>query len=243
MGSLWERLILGDGECAAAIGGPANRPGNSESTRGRRISDSTALGPADYLAVLAFAGLGGPESEGPPLVQQAPPRPRLEACLGESSLARLLPATSRPARLALAAGLLQIHDFWEPSHEAAQAADDLGENKFSAYWHGIGHRREPDAGNAAYWFRRVGRHPVFVPLADEAKAIFEESGNQSWQSRLLGQGSWNAMAMIDLCTAAKPGTAEETLARRLQRLEMQLLLDATAEADATQACRRSRRTP
>ena len=61
-------------------------------------------------------------------------------------------------RLALAAGLLQIHDFWDASHEAAQEADDLGERDFSAYWHGIAHRREPDAGNASYWFRRVGRH-------------------------------------------------------------------------------------
>ena len=33
--------------------------------------------------------------------------------------------------------------------------------------------------------------------------------------------------MIDLCTQARPGTPEETLARRLQRLEMWLLLEAT----------------
>jgi hypothetical protein len=38
--------------------------------------------------------------------------------------------------------------------------------------------------------------------------------------------------MIDLRTEARPGTPAEALARRLQRLEMQLLLDATAAAVA-----------
>ena len=71
---------------------------------------------------------------------------------------RCFPGTPHRPRLALAAGLLQIHDFWDASHDAAQRADDQGEREFSAYWHGIAHRREPDAGNAAYWFRRVGRH-------------------------------------------------------------------------------------
>ena len=37
------------------------------------------------------------------------------------------------------------------------------------------------------------------------------------------QGGWNPSAMIDLCTGARAGSPEETLARRLQRLEMQLL--------------------
>jgi len=34
--------------------------------------------------------------------------------------------------------------------------------------------------------------------------------------------------MIDLCSGAQAGTTEETLARRLQRLEMQILLRETA---------------
>jgi hypothetical protein len=198
---------------------------------GERI-DSLGLSRDERLAVLGFAALQGPGTLGPSLVQAQPGHPLLESHLNETAVGQLYPGASRAARLALAAGLLQIHDFWEASHEAAQVADDLGERSFSAYWHGIAHRREPDAGNAAYWFRKVGRHPLFPALCDAAGALLEVHGDDRLTERLLGQGGWNPSAMIDLCTEARPGTPNHALARRLQRLEMQLLLDATAAAVA-----------
>jgi len=233
MGSLWERLN--------GVGGEARLRGGSalpvaeiiarlEAGESAGISELAAV---DLLASLAFAALGGDDALGPALIQQAPPRPRLKTALEEPAVAMLLPGASRPARLALAAGLLQIHDFWDSSHEAAQAADDLGERGFSAYWHGIAHRREPDAGNAAYWFRRVGRHAVSGLLAQAARPILERHGDDRWTVRLVGGDAWNSQAMIDLCTGARPGSDQETLARRLQRLEMQLLLDATVDAIIT----------
>ncbi len=186
--------------------------------------------PVDLVAGLAFCALGDDQEPGPSLSQTAARRPRLVQALAEPALARLFPGAPRRDVLALAAGLLQIHDFWELSHEAAQQADDLGECNSSAYWHGIAHRREPDAGNASYWFRRVGRHSIFTPLAQTARHWLDDHADSSLTGRLITNGSWNPSAMIDLCTNARPGTAEEILARRLQRAEMWLLLEASLAA-------------
>jgi hypothetical protein len=192
------------------------------------LTRTLGLAPRDILAALAAYALGDAESSGPTLVQQPPAHPRLAPALSEPAVSGLLSGLPRPHVLALAAGLLQMHDFWEMSHTAAQEADDLGEKDFSAYWHGIAHRREPDPGNAAYWFRRVGRHPIHQALAEAAEPILAGHGEGRLTSRLLGPGGWNSTVMIDLCTTARPGTPEERLARRLQRLEMQILTDATA---------------
>ena len=189
-----------------------------------------AVTPADVVAALAHDALGPDGTPGLPLVQSRPPWPRLERALKEPAWAEVFPRAGHRTRLALAAGVLQLFDFWDASHEAAQEADDLGERDFSAYWHGIAHRREPDPGNAAYWFRRVGRHAIHQALAERAGPILADHGDTRLASRLLGPGSWNTTAMIDLCTTARPGSPEEALARRLQRLEMEVLMDATAGA-------------
>ncbi len=181
--------------------------------------------PRDLAAAVASATLGEDGSEGLSLVQRAPGRPRLVAAVSEEALADVVPRASRPARLVFAAGLLQILDAWDASHEAAQKADDLGERRFAAYWHGIAHRREPDAGNASYWFRRVGRHALFPALGAAAEALAGRG-----ESIPIGTDGWDPFAMIDLCTRARPGTDQERLARRLQRLEMAMLLEATAAA-------------
>jgi hypothetical protein len=230
MGSLWDRLILDDGEPRLAGEGLPSIADAIRWIEEGRSAASLGLAPPDCLTVLAVSALGGLNSPGPPLVQREPPRPALRSALDETGLAELFPDVDRPSRLALGAGLLQVHDFWDASHQAAQAADDLGESGFSAYWHGIAHRREPDAGNALYWFRRVGQHPLFPALCDAARPIVQEHGDDALAGWLLGPGGWNPGAMIDLCVGARPGTPRAALARRLQRLEMQLLLDATAAA-------------
>jgi hypothetical protein len=188
-------------------------------------SADAGLDAVDLVAAIARLGLGGEGSEGPSLVQASPTYPRLKQAVADELLARLFPRSARADRLALAAGLLQILDFWDASHTAAQEADDLGEHATAAYWHMIAHRREPDAGNAHYWARRVGRHPIFESLAKAARPLLEAHGDQPLADRLTPGGAWSPTAHIDLATRTRPDTA--ALARRLQRLEMIFLLEAS----------------
>ena len=165
------------------------------------------LAPVDLIAALAAAALGDENPLGPASVQAKPRRPRLARALSEPAMAAMFPSVPHPMRLALAAGLLQVHDFWDASHEAAQQADDRGERGTSAYWHGIAHRREPDAGNAAYWFRRVGRHPVFVPLAQAAGPCCADGRPGGACRAARCPAAWNPSAMTELCTTRRrPGT-------------------------------------
>jgi hypothetical protein len=228
MGILRDRLSSANGQLSLSTGGtPISlitarvEAGESLATKGAAIAG------VDLIAALAAEALGDDSSLGPTLVQAKPRRPRLAKALSEPALALLYPSVPHPKRLALAAGLLLVHDFWEASHDAAQQADDRGERATSAYWHGIAHRREPDASNAAYWFRRVGRHPVFAPLAEAARPLFAAEGLPALGEKLIGSSGWNASAMTDLCTGAQAGTPQERLARRIQRVEMWLLLEAS----------------
>jgi len=195
------------------------------------VARTAAMESRDVIAAVAWIGLGGEGAEGPALVPEPPRRPKLAKAMSEPSLAALFPDAGRPARLALAAGLLQVHDFWDASHNAAQEADDLGEQAFSAFWHGIAHRREPDAGNAQYWFRRVGRHPLLAPLGVAARDLLIERRRDDLAERLTTrQGTWEPNAFIVLTDSALRGGPETTICRQLQRLEMALLLDATLDA-------------
>jgi hypothetical protein len=195
------------------------------------VARGASLQPRDLLAALAWVGLGAPGTEGPALVPESPRHPKLAKALGEPALAALFPHANRPARLALAAGLLQAHDFWDASHNAAQEADDLGEQNFSAYWHGIAHRREPDAGNAQYWFRRVGRHPLFGTLGVAARDLLVERLRDDLADRLTTrQGTWDPTAFINATESARRGGPDATICRQLQRLEMSMLLVASLDA-------------
>lgn len=194
------------------------------------VMRGASLLPHDVVAALTWIGLGADGTEGPALVPEAPRHPKLAKAMNESALATIFPEANRPARLALSAGLLQAHDFWDASHHAAQEADDLGEHAVSAYWHGIAHRREPDEGNALYWFRRVGRHPLFGPLGVAARDLLIERRRDDLADRLTRQGMWEPSAFVSLTDTARRGGPDTTICRQLQRLEMAMLLDASLDA-------------
>nr|MDQ3332412.1 hypothetical protein [Planctomycetota bacterium] len=106
---------------------------------------------------------------------------------------------SVPDSVAVRAGLLLWHDDLDASHERSQSIEGEGLNRAGDYWHAIMHRRERDYGNSKYWFRRVGRHPVFESLATRVTRNAKDAGEvvERLASRLVPNGHWDPFAFVD----------------------------------------------
>jgi hypothetical protein len=108
---------------------------------------------------------------------------------------------------ACAAGLWLRFDFLDRSHAISQEDESAPDRNF---WHAIMHRREPDAWNSKYWWRRVGAHPVLKQLAEQAPA--------------LGYTYTTPEAFVDFCEKVRgSGKEEEKAAMAVQELEWRLL--------------------
>ena len=117
------------------------------------------------------------------------------------------------------AGLLLFHGDWEGAHNVAQGIDKAD----GSYWHAIVHRQEPDAGNAAYWFRQVGSHPIFASLREDAAEILKRYPRVNFKLPAV----WNPGAFIDLCelAIAQPGSELEQTAMEIQHAEWTRLFE------------------
>jgi hypothetical protein len=153
---------------------------------------------ADYPAAVAeLLATPHPVSLGP-----GKPDPALRAKI--AAAAKLVPP-------ACAAGLWLRFDFLDESHQISQ--EDEG-NPDRDFWHAIMHRREPDASNSKYWWRRVGSHPVLAQLRTRAPEA--------------GYSFTTPEAFVDYCERVRgsgsgSGSAEEEVAKRVQQLEWELL--------------------
>jgi len=123
-------------------------------------------------------------------------------------------------------GLFLYFSCREECHQIVQNVETAD----GSFWHGIVHRQEPDAGNAAYWFRQTGSHPVFEGLARAAEKI--AASHRGVKFRVGAK--WEPFAFIDFCEQARrsPGSPAEQLALEIQRAEWQLLFDYCARARA-----------
>ena len=114
------------------------------------------------------------------------------------------------------AGLWLRWGEWERAHEVAQ---EVGTPEGS-YWHAIVHRQEPDAGNASYWFRRVGRHPIFPAVHKAATQIGWSHGAE-----------WDPFAFVELYerTRQRGSKTEKDMVGAIERAEWELLFAYCAE--------------
>jgi hypothetical protein len=119
------------------------------------------------------------------------------------------------------AGLWLYFSCFEEAHDLVSAST----TPECELWHAILHRQEPDSGNAAYWLRKVGNHPVYSKISHAATNILDR--NPEAEFRL---GKWDPFAFIAFCERARqqPGTVQERAALEIQRAEWQILFDYCA---------------
>lgn len=128
---------------------------------------------------------------------------------------------SAQARAYLESAALLWHDHLDESHTISQSL----ETPEGSWLHGIMHRREPDYGNAKYWFRRVGgQHEAFADLAGKAAELVKNDSKLA--NRLLDGGTWDSFAFIDECQRVESSgsDAEQTVMRKLQAAEFEVLI-------------------
>jgi hypothetical protein len=141
-------------------------------------------------------------------------------------------------------------DFLDKSHQISQSLD----TPEGSFWHGVMHRREPDFANAKYWFRRVGQHELYSPLAGEARRLVSEemaaasrrdpsqgkagsmvkNGVLGKEVRFLNeQEIWDPLRFVDLCELALDASPPlHTFCKRLQQLEWEMMFDYCYRAAA-----------
>jgi hypothetical protein len=148
----------------------------------------------------------------------------VRATLMDADARALFPGARDPE--SAMSGLFLYFSCLKEAHDLVHMFDTVD----GAYWHGIMHRMEGDAGNAAYWFRHVGAHAVFPALSREAAEL--------GFAKVSSPGTWDPFAFIRFCETSVR-TKDDDLARRVQLAEWQLLFDYCATPVHTTADKRT----
>jgi hypothetical protein len=163
---------------------------------------------AELLQALPLAPLG-------PGQPQRPFRDKLEAVASAFGH-----GADRDMVAACRAGLFLAFDFLDEAHTISQELHTAE----GSYWHALMHRREPDFSNSKYWFGKVGTHPVFAALNEQAARLAAGATGQA--AFLASQARWGPFAFVDLCEASYDARApQHELCRQVQRVEWELLFD------------------
>jgi len=143
------------------------------------------------------------------------------------------PTRDPEAGSALLAGLWVAADGFEEAHGIAQALPD----QWGAWWHAILHRREPDASNALYWYRRVKAPPQLwqdlglrAGLALGTRAI---TGLETLTEAIRTSGHWEPVPFVKAVEAAQAERLNADAVGKLaelQRLEWRVWFDACRAA-------------
>ena len=122
----------------------------------------------------------------------------------------------------LRSAALLWHDHLNASHAISQNI----ETRDGSWLHGIMHRREPDYGNAKYWFRRVAPHEAFAELAGRVTAALKDDV-AGLSKRLIDRGEWKPFAFIDECERAEHANdaALTSMLRKIQAVEFDVLVE------------------
>jgi hypothetical protein len=177
-----------------------------------QIMAATTLQDLQRLFVTAEPPELGPGPR-PGVLAEAALEPKLDELYDRGEIA----SAKQPLIRAL---VLLWHDHLEAAHVIAQSI----ENADGSFLHGIVHRREPDYGNAKYWFHRVGAHGAFPEIAARAGTLVAGT-------KMVAQGRWDPFAFVDACEAAA-GSGRGLIAaerlREIQRIESAVLLERWA---------------